>query len=439
MPIASLSPGPFIALVCLLITVLCHAARQYHPEPALRLLGMGTFAGAIGLPLVMMRPPVPEWIAIPIGNSIVLLALALFWQATMRLYGRPLFRWGLAAPVLLWLGLCAFGWFRHSLALRVEIAMAMVAGLVFLPLCRLARPPRETRTQLALLVIGGVHVVCSAVRGLLTAMPGLFPWEGLVNAAIPFEMLSYVVLWPGLMLILVAERAMRQARTMAFQDDMTGVLNRRGFWQAAEALPRRGVLLFDIDHFKHINDTFGHAAGDRVIRHFSTVATDALGPDVLFGRIGGEEFAAAVSGLSHEALCAVAERVRLAFAETVTPPGVRATVSIGIAAPATPGLPLGEQMALADRALYRAKHQGRNRTEGDGSDPVHSPASTPVPPREGVTPRAPGWWRRRLYIRGADQDASGDAAFLGCGRDRHPGAGITDHAADFDRVGRAGG
>ena len=116
--------------------------------------------------------------------------------------------------------------------------------------------------------------------------------------------------------------------------------------------------MFDIDHFKRINDTFGHAAGDAVIRRFAALASCTLGRDTVFGRIGGEEFAAALAGVSPVQARRLAERVRVACAGT----GEEVTVSVGISPPNRSGQSLGDQMALADRALYRAKRSGRNRT-----------------------------------------------------------------------------
>ncbi|MBM9401823.1 GGDEF domain-containing protein [Gluconacetobacter azotocaptans] len=342
----------------------------------MHLLSLGTLVGGIGLPLLIMRPPVPTLLAITVGNSLVLLALALFWQSVMRLYGHRLSPWALAAPPLLWLALCTTASFRRSFDLRVETAMVLVGLLVALPLRQLLRVPRETKSHQALIVVGSFHVACCGIRGALTAFPQLTGWQSVATTIIPFEMMSYVLLWPGLMLTLVAERAVLQARTMALQDDMTGVMNRRGFWQAAETLPRRGLLLFDIDHFKHINDTYGHASGDVVIRHFSRIATATLGKDAIFGRIGGEEFAAAFSGLSAGALHLHGEQVRLAFAEASRARHIEATVSVGLAAPTTLDLPLGDQMAIADWALYRAKRMGRNRVEGPPADgPAVPPAA----------------------------------------------------------------
>ncbi|WP_413619443.1 diguanylate cyclase [Gluconacetobacter sacchari] len=366
--LATLPTGPSIALVSLLVGFLCRVARQYHPEPTLRLLEIGTFAAAVGIPLVVMRPQVPDVIAVPLGNGLLLLALALFWQATVRLDGKRLSWPGLAAPVVIWLGFYTLPHFRHSLVMRVEIAMAMAIVLVLLALYQLIRLPRATRSHQVLIGVCVLHVVSCIARAILVGSPVLASWLPVMAATIPFEMLTYVVLWPGLMLMLVAERSILQARAAALRDDMTGVLNRRGFWQMAETVPQRGILLFDIDHFKRVNDTFGHATGDRVIAHFSTVATAVLGADAVFGRIGGEEFAAAVSLPSRDALGALAERVRATFERAPLSGDLPATVSIGYAAATIPDRPLGEQMALADTALYRAKQRGRNRVEGAGPD-----------------------------------------------------------------------
>ncbi|GBR05474.1 GGDEF domain-containing protein [Gluconacetobacter liquefaciens] len=364
MPVSTLPTGPSIALVCLLIGFLCQVARHYRRDPALLLVEMGTFAAGVGIPLVVMRPTIPDFIAIPFGNGALMFALALFWQAVAQLNGKQFSRCGLAAPVLIWLALCALPQFRHSLGMRVEIAMVMAITLVVLALWQLIRLPRETRSHQMLIIVSGLHVLSCVARGLLVALPSLARWVPLMLATIPFEMLTYVVLWPGLMLTLVAERAVLEARAAALRDDMTGLLNRRGFWQMAEHVPQRGMLLFDIDHFKRINDTFGHATGDSVIRHFGTVATAVMDREAVFGRIGGEEFAAAVSGLSADELGALAERVRAAFERTPLSDELLATVSIGYAPATVSDRSLGEQMALADAALYCAKQRGRNRVEG---------------------------------------------------------------------------
>jgi diguanylate cyclase (GGDEF)-like protein len=124
------------------------------------------------------------------------------------------------------------------------------------------------------------------------------------------------------------------------------------------------VMIFDIDHFKSINDRFGHPAGDEMLRLFSTVVTSNLRISDLSGRIGGEEFAALLPCCLEEGVI-VAERVREAFelsGVVVDEAPVETTVSIGVAGgPA--GTELEVLLAAADTALYQAKRGGRNRVE----------------------------------------------------------------------------
>jgi diguanylate cyclase (GGDEF)-like protein len=125
-------------------------------------------------------------------------------------------------------------------------------------------------------------------------------------------------------------------------------------------------LLFDLDRFKDINDTFGHHVGDRVLKAFCGAATAALRPDDLFGRVGGEEFAALLPYTSLDEGLAIAERIRSNFEATTLQIGANtltATVSVGVAMSIDPGWKLADLFKMADRALYRAKATGRNHVE----------------------------------------------------------------------------
>jgi diguanylate cyclase (GGDEF)-like protein len=174
------------------------------------------------------------------------------------------------------------------------------------------------------------------------------------------------------------------------------MFNRRGFAEAcARVIDREAnagrpvtVLICDIDHFKSINDRFGHPAGDEILKLFATVMIASLRISDLSGRIGGEEFAALLPCPLEEGLVA-AERVREAFAasDIVVEEGpVDTTVSIGVAGgPA--GTELEVLLAAADTALYQAKRAGRNRVQAAEELPLslenwrRKSAARPTPAR----------------------------------------------------------
>lgn len=160
------------------------------------------------------------------------------------------------------------------------------------------------------------------------------------------------------------QTALSTAVEEAETDPMTGILNRRGLYaQMKQAGSDYAVILFDIDHFKRVNDTLGHDVGDRVIIAIAGVAR-ALSPEgVPVARMGGEEFLVALPGADLSVALDIAEKLRRKVAQT----GHRAedkdyavTVSLGVAV-ARPGEEVGDVIGRADDALYRAKNGGRNR------------------------------------------------------------------------------
>jgi diguanylate cyclase (GGDEF)-like protein len=124
--------------------------------------------------------------------------------------------------------------------------------------------------------------------------------------------------------------------------------------------------LLDLDNFKSINDRFGHAVGDHVLQVFAEAASNCMRRNDLFGRLGGEEFAALLVDASRDRAIAVADEIRRAFADAtreVDGRPVAATVSIGVVISYDAVLDVSALLAQADHALYRAKDNGRNRVE----------------------------------------------------------------------------
>jgi diguanylate cyclase (GGDEF)-like protein len=196
------------------------------------------------------------------------------------------------------------------------------------------------------------------------------PWFTLLV----LESLINVIALAILVVSMAKERAGLEERIAASTDELTGVASRRAFLADGEsrlAAARKlgapaSTVLFDLDHFKGFNDNYGHETGDRVLKAFAECASQILRPDDLFGRIGGEEFAALLIGVGGESAQAVAERLRRAVEKIqMIKEGARLHISVsaGVSTAMHSERPLAEMLKQADRALYRAKSRGRNRVE----------------------------------------------------------------------------
>jgi len=170
-----------------------------------------------------------------------------------------------------------------------------------------------------------------------------------------------------------AQRAFVDAlEKAAATDSLTGALNRRSFGNAyereAERCGRQNlhlfVILLDIDHFKAVNDTYGHASGDHALRHLVSVCTATLRKTDVLARVGGEEFAILAPASDTAEVLHLAERLRQKIAAAKVTAGATTfgfTVSAGVAQAVLPGEPVDQALARADEALYEAKRTGRNK------------------------------------------------------------------------------
>jgi len=177
-----------------------------------------------------------------------------------------------------------------------------------------------------------------------------------------------------LLLNMTKERTELQHKINAMVDPLSGIANRRAFLDGAKTLFARqaldreplAMLLFDLDRFKEINDRMGHAVGDRVLQTFAAATASTLGSDVLFGRIGGEEFASLLPVGDLGEAYAIADRVRRNFADSAARfanGDLVPTVSVGVTLGTDGKAGVDTLLEIADRALYRAKANGRNRVE----------------------------------------------------------------------------
>lgn len=207
------------------------------------------------------------------------------------------------------------------------------------------------------------------------ATPG---WLG----AVQFTGLVYALAVALFLTMMLNNRSEKKYIAEALSDPLTGLANRRAFMDRSQRmLDRQGhdrqpvsLLVFDLDRFKRINDTFGHPMGDRVLRAFADVLVEVLRPADLGARLGGEEFVVLALGIDSQAAVAIANRVRDAFqtvALFIEGQRIDATVSVGIAATTGEACTVTDMLAEADAALYRAKDDGRNRVVLAQRQPGH--------------------------------------------------------------------
>jgi len=334
---------------------------------------IGGLSGAIWRLGDQISPPLPASTA----DVLLFIAVGMIWSAARLFHGRPIL-WGamfLGAGV--WLVACISPAFVNSAASRVVVSSLIVATYTFLTAAELWRERRKSliRRWPAIFVPmlhGAIFLFPMALASLSLDLGGIRSHATGWVAVFAIEIVLYVVGAAFIVLVLAKDRTVRLYKTAAATDPLTGLLNRRGFFEAAGAVMASNrvssqpvsVLAFDLDHFKSINDSFGHNMGDAMLELFANVARKSMRSGDVIGRLGGEEFVAILSGTLADAAIA-AERVRSAFAAaTLAPDGPQtpATVSVG-AACGSPHAAIEMLIARADAALYCAKANGRNRVE----------------------------------------------------------------------------
>jgi diguanylate cyclase (GGDEF)-like protein len=344
--------------------------------PALKWWGTAYLLGAGSVALWTLGGPMFGDMFSLALNAVGFIACGLVWNASRVFHGRK--------PNLAGLPLGALAWVAAVLSLppdAAELRMTLGAGIVAvyaaLTATELWSDRRRTLQKrwpaIVVPVLHGFALMLPILLGDFLHHENHAFGTSIWVTVFAIELVLYAVGTVFVIFMLVSERTVTAHKTAASMDPLTGMFNRRGFAEATSRVIEREakagrpvtVLIFDIDHFKSINDRFGHPAGDEILKLFAAIVVNALRITDLSGRIGGEEFAALLPCSLEEGVLA-AERVREAFeasgiVDDVAGP-VDTTVSIGVAGgPA--GTELEVLLAAADTALYQAKRSGRNRVE----------------------------------------------------------------------------
>jgi diguanylate cyclase (GGDEF)-like protein len=378
-----------VFVTALLGALLVFAGLQNRAVRAPMVWGAAFIVSAVGLAFLTTRGTAPNWLSIDIANALVLLGSSLTWAGSRMFDARPVRTGLVVSPPVLWLIACSVPAFAADVNLRVVLfsaMMAMLAAVTAEEFWRGRAEPLMSRWPTVCALLGYAAALLARIPAIL--LSPVLAEQSLMSsvsfALLAFGTLLFTVVLAFLLLNMTKERTELQHKIASLIDPLSGVPNRRAFLEGSKRLLAQqaldfeplAVFLFDLDRFKAINDEFGHGTGDAVLQIFANAATRTLGSDVLFGRIGGEEFAAVLPVGDIGEAVAIADRVRRNFATAAAPHGAAElvpTVSVGVTLGCDPRQPMGDLLAAADRALYRAKANGRNRVEA--SEPEIVPAA----------------------------------------------------------------
>ncbi|CAN5245477.1 GGDEF domain-containing protein [soil metagenome] len=360
--------------------------------------GMLWWAGAnitqsVCIPLIAFQGPVPNLPAVVLAMALLNLSPALIWAAARATNGRRVDLGIVGSGLAVWVVAYVVPAIQDTPRAQLSLNFTIVAVFIFAAAHEFWRARADRLSaRLPLIVLLVLHGIFSTAGAIDSATDGplgtatIQIWFGFVH----FETLAFIVGTSIFTVAMARERSELLHKIAANTDSLTGVATRRAFYEQAEAALARcrvsggpaAMILFDLDGFKSINDTFGHSRGDQVLRAFGEAAHKTLRATDLIGRLGGEEFATLLPGADTASAHAVAERIRLAFTNTcrtLGPASIVATVSAGIARADDARATVDALLQGADAALYRAKTRGRNRVEIEAATGESVPAMVRMP------------------------------------------------------------
>lgn len=378
----SLDPPTLVVVligICALVGCATWLTWQSHRDVmALAYWGAAALLAAVGLWLILLKPFLSATLMVPLGNAAVQGSALLVWFGVRVFAERPLpLRVGFSVFLATSVGVAFFLLVRDDVIARVFIGSAgvtVVATMTGVDLLRHSRSLRQNRATRLTALWFLLHAGFLAGRTLLMLDVGPITSVLSPNTLVGISFLEAILAmvgWSFGFLAMTSERLQADLNRLATVDPLTGALTRGAFFKQAERelarQQRTGtpltLLLLDLDHFKRINDSFGHLAGDALLRSFAALVTERMRRADLFGRYGGEEFCLLLPDTNDMGAVSVAEALRRDFTERVVEfEGnlLAASVSVGVAE-SRPGDTLDGLFSTADTALYRAKRNGRNQ------------------------------------------------------------------------------
>src|ERR1700690_274220 len=275
--------------------------------------GFAHLIRAASVVLFGMYGTAPELITIDLANALLFTAYAVTWTGARVFDGRPAEPVYLVTGAVLWLLVCRLPVLADAVDTRSLIASGIITSYTWLTAYEFWRGRSEPLVSrwpaiFMLFAHGALFLLRTPLAAMLPWSPGNHMFGSVWLTVLSFEALLFTISIAFILLAMAKERTEFRHRTAAPVDPLTGISNRRAFLQDGESQLRRqvtdprpiAVMLLDLDNFKSINDRFGHAIGDRVLQLFANVAGNCVRRADLFGRLGGEEFAAMLVDATRE-------------------------------------------------------------------------------------------------------------------------------------------
>lgn len=378
-----LALDPFTVLFTTTLTCVVLAAAMYSVHLSFRreVAGVGHWAGGLlamvgAGTLFVLRGVLPDAVALPGANVCLMWGIGLSMIGTRRFFGEPggwaIFHaaWLLELAAILWWLLVEPN-FPHRAA-----AFSFIVSVFYLDQLRLVWRHRVHHFTSwffgVLLAVQCLNTLTRGVVALLMTPDRADLLRGSAVANVYLALANFMTLLLTVAFLMLATRKLQKIlEQRSTHDPLTGVLNRRGFLQFFGRVRARqqrcdaplSLMAIDLDHFKAINDQYGHAQGDQVLTHVASIIMRSVRHCDYVARFGGEEFVVLLPDTSLPHAQQLALRIQSLLRDCQQPGVPACTVSIGLAGQQEAGESLDSLLARADAALYRAKANGRNRAE----------------------------------------------------------------------------
>ncbi len=383
----SLDPRTAILIATLMMLLnggvlgLMHKELAEDVRPSAYSWRVGTLLQAAACVLLAVQNVLPLGFVLPLANACLLLGLLAYLKAVCQFSGKTLPRVFLLPVVI---AIASVYWFtvhNPNLGIRIVIVSLAMSILLFASAVNLKifsrSEPSVSRSVLALIfLLMGLFMLFRAVYFLFFHMNAATMLDGSswLNAITPLVVAVLPVIGTTAYLLMCSDRIRRRWELAASTDYLTGLANRRtvteagelAFYSAQRQVHQLSVAVIDVDHFKGVNDRYGHNSGDLALKHIASMLEKAVRKNDLLGRQGGEEFVVLLNQADREQSIAAAERLRTAVQDNVLDvegQAIPLTVSIGLASYQDTDRNFNALLRRADQALYAAKKNGRNRVE----------------------------------------------------------------------------